>query len=200
MNRNWTSTQIAQMALSAIVRSGESIDFLTLIDVLTGNSTEQVCTSGFDKIKTFGVGNDYSAKEWVCFLLQMAELNLFFIDYKVGSILKVSKNGHDLLSGAKDIILIGVSDKLQVEGLPLEEQTSKLIERKLYALRGKYAKIWGCDPYKVLTAGQIKQLLEINPKTTSGIKQVLGKERSLDMGREILSIFRSVLLVGHQYK
>lgn len=92
-----TDTQLAQMALSAIVRSEEKVDIITLSEVLRGQNTRAVKALGLNQIKTFGVGRDWSKEAWFYMLIQMLQQGLFVIDYKGNYALKVSEEGHRVL-------------------------------------------------------------------------------------------------------
>ena len=59
-----TNTQLAQMALSAIIRCNEQITLFELNSVLIGKKTKGIKEKGFDQIKTFGGGSAYSSQQW----------------------------------------------------------------------------------------------------------------------------------------
>ena len=92
-----TDTQLAQMALSAIVRSEEKVDIITLSEVLRGQNTRAVKALCLNQIKTFGVGRDWSKEAWFYMLIQMLQQGLFIIDYKGNYALKVTEDGHRVL-------------------------------------------------------------------------------------------------------
>ena len=81
-------TKYAQMALSAIIRSGEKLGFNLLIDVLRGSYKREVTNEGLDKIKTFGVGRDLPVAHWAHYLTQIINQGIIQIDYSDYSRLK----------------------------------------------------------------------------------------------------------------
>ena len=98
-----TNTQLTQMALSAIVRCNEQITVFELNYILRGKSTHRIRLNGFDKIKTFGVGNIYSKNQWHYLFIQMIQQELFDIDYDDSCYLKVTDKGRQVLKGEIEV-------------------------------------------------------------------------------------------------
>ena len=105
-----TSTQLVQMALSAILRCKEKVDLFELNDILCGKSTKAVKQDGFDSIKTFGAGKLYTKRQWYYWLIQMIQQEVFFIDYDDNDYLKVLEKGHQVLKGEINIVLKRLSN------------------------------------------------------------------------------------------
>ena len=55
---SWDGTTEAQMALSAVYRTGQRFGQGHVIDVLLGTTTSKVASWGHDRLSTFGVGGD----------------------------------------------------------------------------------------------------------------------------------------------
>ena len=70
-------TQLAQMVLSAIYRSGQYFGAAHIINILLGDKTSKIVERRHDKIKTFGVGSNYSKK----FLARFYKTATFFWAY-----------------------------------------------------------------------------------------------------------------------
>ena len=98
-------TRYAQMALSAIMRTGQQAGMYMITDILRGWSKAEVVARGFDKLKTFGVGRELSVAEWNAYLLQMLQMGLFEVAYDEGKHLKVTPYGNDVLYGRQHIEL-----------------------------------------------------------------------------------------------
>lgn len=98
-----TDTQLAQMALSAIIRSGEKVDIITLSEVLRGQNSRAVKVLGLQQIKTFGAGKLWSKEAWFYMLIQMLQQELFVIDYRENHSLKVTEKGHQVLKNEIEI-------------------------------------------------------------------------------------------------
>jgi ATP-dependent DNA helicase RecQ len=98
-------TIIAQMALSAAIRTKEQVATGMLIDILRGSSKTEIYQKNFHTIKTYGAGKKYSFHEWQHYILQLLNLGVFELAYDEGFSLKVTAYGREILSGAKTILL-----------------------------------------------------------------------------------------------
>lgn len=58
----WDGTREAQMALSAVYRTGERFGQGPVIDVLMGTETSKVASWSHDRLSTFGVGRKLDRK------------------------------------------------------------------------------------------------------------------------------------------
>ncbi|MBF0951117.1 MAG: RecQ family ATP-dependent DNA helicase, partial [Alloprevotella tannerae] len=90
-------TREAQMALSAIVRSGERISMPVVVDILRAVYSPAVKEGRYDRLKTFGVGRALSAATWRDYLLQCLQMGLFTINYADQLHLQVTELGRDVL-------------------------------------------------------------------------------------------------------
>jgi ATP-dependent DNA helicase RecQ len=98
-------TVIAQKALSGIHRTNQRAATTMLIKILRGSESQDVINRGFDKIKTFGVGAEYTEYEWQHYLAQLINLGLIEIAYDQYLSLKYTATGKQVLFGAKEIKL-----------------------------------------------------------------------------------------------
>ncbi len=99
-------TTVAQMALSAVIRTKERCSITTLIDLLKGSRTPGVTEQGFDKIKTFGVGRQHTNFAWQLFIQQLIQLGLLELDYKDNHTLKLTPLSRPVLFDGKRVDLV----------------------------------------------------------------------------------------------
>ncbi|GAB6051063.1 DNA helicase RecQ [Hydrogenophilus islandicus] len=62
--QRWDAREAAQMALSAVYRTGQRHGANTLIDVLRGNATSRVVSAGYDRLQLFGIGVRLPRERW----------------------------------------------------------------------------------------------------------------------------------------
>ncbi len=99
------ATTPARMALSAALRTGESFGAGHLIDILTGNATQKVRDRGHETLPTFGVGKDFSARDWQAIFRQMMGLDLLRPDPERHGALRVTDRARPVLRGEEQVTL-----------------------------------------------------------------------------------------------
>lgn len=88
---------ITQKALSALLRMDEKAGLNLLINVLRGSKSEEVLEKGFDKLKTYGDGKEFSAEVWRAYIMQLIQLGLLEIAYDENYYLHVTDFGKKIL-------------------------------------------------------------------------------------------------------
>ena len=90
-------TELAQMALSAIYRSGQTFGTVHILNILLGDKTSKIVERGHDKIKTFGIGSNYKKEFWQGFIRQLISSGHIFINIKKFGCLQITKTGLQIL-------------------------------------------------------------------------------------------------------
>ena len=78
----------AQMFLSCVIRTGEMFGAHYIIDVLRGSESQKIFKFGHQKLSTYGIGKDYSKKQWLYFSRQFIQQELIEQDFNIGSLHK----------------------------------------------------------------------------------------------------------------
>lgn len=190
-------TLIAQKALSAVVRSNESVGLNLLIDILRGSYRAEIRENGFDKIKTFGAGRDISFINWKIYITQMINQGLLKIDYTDTLKLKVTPLTNQVLFEGKKVKLMDLSYQDEVKEL------KQPIQKNLYPQDGLLAKLkeWRIDrarekqvpAYIIFSDKVLHNITASKPQNMSDLLQVegIGKAKSDMYGEDILSIVKS---------
>lgn len=199
-------TIIVQKALSAIARSGEQISTGMLIDILRGSFSSELVERGYEKLKTFGVGRDISARDWQDYLLQILQIGYFEIAYNENNHLKITETGNDILFGRQKATLAvirreenatakGRKKKVLVNkelslGLPATENED--LFEALRGLRRELAEQEAIPAYIVLS-DKVLHLLSIAQPTTIeefGNISGIGEYKKKKYGKKFVDVIR----------
>lgn len=189
--RRFDGTRYVQMALSAAIRTEETVRISTIIEIVKGIRSPYVVRHGYEQLKTFGVGKDLTTTDWQDYLLQMLQMGFIEIAYNDGNKVKVTDIGKDVLYGRKSAQLCIVDHsvkeerkkpKLKLEiptitipGLP---PTTGIEDPKLFealrALRLTCANEEGFPPYIVFSDKVLHALASIKPTTLEQFGNISG--------------------------
>ena len=186
-------TREAQMALSAIVRSGERISMPVVVDILRAVYSPAVKEGRYGRLKTFGVGRSLSAATWRDYLLQCLQMGLFTINYADQLHLQVTELGRDVLYGRSSIMLAvyrppervekpakkkgrksRASQSADVEADLQQMEVDKNLFERLRALRLALANKQGYPPYIIMSDRTLRLLATIRPKTLNELSNISG--------------------------
>ncbi|MEM9781253.1 MAG: DNA helicase RecQ [Pseudomonadota bacterium] len=98
-------TEPAQMALSAMLRTGERFGAGHIIAVLRGQANERTERLGHDRLKTWGVGGAWAEAAWKSWLNQMQAQGLCAIDIDRHRAWTVTEDGWSVLRGERMVTL-----------------------------------------------------------------------------------------------
>ncbi len=101
----WDGTQAAQMALSAVYRTGQSFGANYVIDVLIGKMTDRVIQYDHHLLPTFGVGTGLSVLDWRSVLRQLVAKGVLRVDMNAHGALKLTEDSRAVLRGEVAIAL-----------------------------------------------------------------------------------------------
>ena len=179
-------TRLAQMALSAIKRTDEQVAMYTVTDILRGWRKADIAEKGYDRLKTFGVGRDFTMAEWNAYLLQMLQMGLFDVAYDENNHLKITEYGTEVLYGRQQIQLNRFERRdfsarkpatAQAE-LPItpsgEKQMDSGLFEKLRDLRKALAKASHIAPYMVFSDKSLTAMATEKPTTQAEFGIVYG--------------------------
>jgi ATP-dependent DNA helicase RecQ len=172
-------TQLAQMALSAIVRMEESGGLTQVIQVLRGNNLAEIREKGWSQLKTFGVGRHVSQWLWGRYLMQMQQLGLIEIAYEQSFALKVTPSGWAVLKGQQQVQFFEpkIAEKpAEIEFPQASEPKSRnpTLRTQIKDKRMELAKAQGVPPYVIFNDKTLEAILDKMPVTLDDWLQVEG--------------------------
>ncbi len=182
---------IAQKALSAVHRCNEKVGMNLLIDVLRGSHRQEIVKAGFDKIKTYGAGREFSVWEWTAYLGQLLQLGLLEIAYDQGNVLRLTEASKAVLFDKKPVSLVRPQSKMEKDAEAAaqkfaEKTTAKgdrervrheflpaLMDR-LKLLRRELAQKNGVPPYIIFSDATLEEMSAKRPLDEMAMMQVSG--------------------------
>ena len=192
-------TTYAQMALSAIIRSGQRMGMGLTIDVLRGSFKQEITNLGLNQIKTYGVGREVSYLEWSHYITQFVNQGIIQLDVTDYSRLKVTPLSNDVLGG-----------KQSVEITKFEKQKSKAPIKKakpvinnldidkdllsgLKKWRTQLAKEMNVPPYRIFSNKTLDYLAAEAPTNHQDLLDIdgIGKVKLEQFGNQLIEIIES---------
>jgi ATP-dependent DNA helicase RecQ len=96
-------TTPAQMALSAVYRTGQRFGMVYVVDVLLGMMDDRIIQFGHDQQSTFGIGKEWSKPEWQNIFRQLVSRNLLMVDVNEYNGIKITEKGFAFLKKKESI-------------------------------------------------------------------------------------------------
>ena len=181
-------TTIVQKALSAIVRTKESIGFTLMVDILRGTLSPDVVGNKYNQIKTFGVGRDISARDWHDYLLQMLQMGFFEIAYNEDRHLHITPLGKEVLYGKRNVQLAVINredftvrsrrkklrEEREKEWATIGQGQSNDLYSRLREVRRQVATEIGKPAFIVMSDRSLQDLVLKRPTTLEAMADVYG--------------------------
>ena len=191
-------TKYVQMALSAVIRSGESANLNLLIDVLRGSNRIEVRDSGLDGIKTFGVGREIPFLDWKHYVTQMINQGLISIDFTDRSKLKSTPLSMPVLKGESTIMLSKFipndkKPKVKVPKLSMDtDGADRDLLSKLKSWRLGLARSQGVPAYVIMTNKALEQIATALPQDNRELLAIdgIGRVKLMKYGDAVLEIVK----------
>ncbi len=92
----------AQQFLSCVKRTGEVFGAGHIIDVLRGSKAQNILKRNHQELSTYGIGKEYSKKQWFHLSRQFIQKDLLFQDMEFGS-LKLTSKAWEVLRENQDV-------------------------------------------------------------------------------------------------
>lgn len=88
----------AQKFLSCVKRTNEIFGASHIVDVLKGSKAAKIFEKGHDKLSTYGIGDEYTRKQWLFLSHQFIQYSLLEQSNEFGS-LKLTEKAYNVLKG-----------------------------------------------------------------------------------------------------
>jgi ATP-dependent DNA helicase RecQ len=175
------ATIAAQKVLSVIARTKEKTSLYEIIDILRGSHNKRIIDKGYEKIKTFGAGRDYSADEWSDYIFQILNSGFIDIAYDDGHTFKLNEVSTKILKGEIPVRLIKsipfkervtpVASKT-IPGLKMKADTDLFDKLKIH--RKIIADDKGVPAYVIFSDKTLTEMAQILPINRSELRTITG--------------------------
>ena len=180
--QSFDGTIIAQKALSAIARLKESVGLTMLINVLRGSGRSEIFQMGYNKIKTYGAGREFSYGEWQYFLQQLINLGLLEIAYDQKNVLKLTTGSRAVLFDNQKVSLVRMVDYKEQKAARKKEAKPKSQRQRvrdelfetLRKLRKELAQQKGIPPYIIFSDATLEEMAARRPIAPDQMMDISG--------------------------
>lgn len=174
----WDGSEAAQMALSAVYRTGQRFGVNHLIDVLLGNDTEKVRQFSHQALPTFGVGIERDAAAWRSVFRQLVALGYLSVDVDGFGALKLHESARGVLRAEVPVNLRRdprTAAKIKaVRKAELPKDVDPELFEALRARRTSLAKQQGVPPYVIFHDKTLKEIASVMPQSLQQFARISG--------------------------
>lgn len=195
-------TVYAQKILSCIYRTGQMFGAGHVIDVLRGQTNEKVMKFGHDKLSTYGIGAEKTAKEWQGVLRQLVARAFVRVDMDAHGALKLTQDGAGFLKNRDTISMredvrskSNISKNLKAGEETLETSEDRELFLRLKALRLKLARELNIPPYVIFHDRTLQDMAVLRPRNERELSMIMGVGASKleKYGHDFLQEIRAAL-------
>jgi ATP-dependent DNA helicase RecQ len=198
--QTYDGTLHAQMALSAVARTGQRFGVAHLSDVLTGKMTEKIAQFDHDRLPTFGVGKDVTDADWRRVFRQLATMGYLAVDLEGYGGLKLTATSRAVLKGETAVTLRRAPEKKRLRKSAQERSRTRTTiapadDALWQALREKrlaLSKELGVPPYVIFHDATLQEMLARRPATLDDMRGIsgVGERKLAKFGEEFLNVLR----------
>ena len=174
----FNGTVIAQKALSVITRLKEQEAIGTIIDVLRGAKNATIIDRKYDTLKSHGIGNDISWRDWQQYIIQLINQGYCEIAFHKNNALQLTTFSRKVLFENEIVNLtrpVEFKGQLATQKITKPKKVKKdtLFER-LKKLRHEIALAENIPAYLVFSDASLKQMERARPLCESDFLEISG--------------------------
>ena len=196
--QTFDGTTPAQMALSAVYRTGQRFGMVYVVDVLMGIADQRIIQFGHDQQSTFGIGKEWSKPEWQNIFRQLVSRNLLMVDVNEYNGIKITEKGFAFLKRKESIDFRKLSvkqkarrDKTTRRSKPaLEDENDQELFEKLKEARQAMAKKRRVPAYVIFHDKTLVELADKRPQSFEEMLEIngIGESKLKKFGQTLLDV------------
>ena len=193
-------TVAAQQLLSCVYRTGQRFGAMHVIDVLRGEATDKAAQHGHERLSTFGIGAERSAREWRAIARQCIALGLLEIDHDAYGALRLTSESRAVLKGERSVTLRAWREAKRsrrraaaAAAADLSGEAQTLFER-LRAWRVEAARRHGVPAYVIFHDATLREVARARPLSLDALRGIsgVGAKKLEAYGADIISLVEAL--------
>ena len=183
----------AQKFLSCVYRTGQYFGAGHIIDVLRGSKSEKIIQRGHQNLSTYGIGREYSKKQWLNLSRQFVQQGLLSKELVYGS-LKLTAKANSVLKGESKVFATVEAEKITYakgKEAAAGRYDATLFER-LRTKRKQLADAANVPPYVVFSDKTLTEMATHLPQSQANLLQIsgVGEVKAQRYGEIFLKLIR----------
>jgi len=174
--QRFDGTEIAQKALSGVLRTNQKVGIGLLIDILRGSNSQPVVQNGYHELKTYGAGRDIPKFDWQQYIIQLIDQGLLTMDYTQRNTLKATELAKEVLFNGQKVQLSEAKpfEEKQKKEPPKTHQFDETLMVELKKLRKQIATEENNPAFVIFSDASLKDMVEKRPLTKAQFLEVSG--------------------------
>lgn len=189
----YDATISVQKLLSCVYRAGQQFSTSYIIDILRGKLSEWIQYYGHHQLSTFGIGLEYSAKEWRNIVRQCIAQGYLKVSLSPTQALTLTNKSVPVLQGRQQVMLRIIRAK-QHKHFPyatgLRTEREERLWRLLRSWRKTYAQRHQIPIHAIFEERTLQELISIRPREKEVLYNIfgLGEAKIQLFGDELLAV------------
>ncbi|MCR5181163.1 MAG: DNA helicase RecQ [Bacteroidaceae bacterium] len=182
-----------KMALEVIRDTKENFKVPHIINILTGNPTEEVISHMHDDLECFGCGDQKDARYWNTVLRQALLNGYIFKEVENYGLLKLTEQGRSFIKKPTSF-KISLDNDFESDYVDTEAGGTAALDEQLLSmlknLRKKVSKAKNIPPYVIFQDQSLEAMATVYPITTEELKNIpgVGEGKAKRYGKEFCEL------------
>jgi len=198
---SFDGTLVAQQLLSCVYRTSQRFGTMHVIDVLRGEATAKVTQREHDKLSTFGIGRERSAREWRAIVRQCIALGLLEVDHDSYGALRLTAESRAALKGERTVSLRarreGKTSARRAGAAPASGELppgAQALFDRLRAWRLDAARRHGVPAYVIFHDATLREMARARPSSLDALRGIsgVGAKKLAAYGAEIIDLVEQI--------
>ena len=203
------ATEIAQKALSAVIRTGERFGALHVVKVLRGSRDKRLLQLGHDRLSVYGIAEDYTEEQLREVMGQLQAQGLLARNEGEFATLSVSRRGRDFLKCRDKLLLprlksgageirggVPARQTAEEQGRSQSDDCDQELFELLRALRRELADQQEAPPFTVFGDVSLRYMAAAFPQSLENLSRTpgVGKAKLEKYGERFVAAIRDYAL------